>query len=180
MSESDVIAIINRIAKRLAPRFTFGVYDVEDIKQEIFLIASDGLENYDEARPLENFLSVHIRNRLISFKRDNYYRKQEVCPNCNGAVCEACYKKVSNFNAKKNVLEPIDISSVRDEHEKNMKLECSFISQLEIAEISFLIDTYLPVEYRLDYLKMLDGIYIPKPRKQKIQQLICDIVEDYS
>jgi hypothetical protein len=37
----------------------------------------DAMDRYDESRPLENFLAVHVKNRLNNFKRDKYYRQQK-------------------------------------------------------------------------------------------------------
>ena len=33
----------------------------------------EALNRYDEARPLENFLSVNLSNRLKNFVRDNHF-----------------------------------------------------------------------------------------------------------
>ena len=74
LTEDDIVGVITKIARRLAPKFTFASYDVEDIEQEAFLIGIAGLEKYDPTRPLENFMYTHISNRLKTFKRDNYYR----------------------------------------------------------------------------------------------------------
>ena len=45
----------------------------EDIEQEAFIIGAKAIDDYD-GRSLENFLYVHLNNRLKNFKRDNYYR----------------------------------------------------------------------------------------------------------
>ena len=46
---------------------------VDDIKQEAFIICIEALNRYEEGRPLENFLSVNLSNRLKTFMRDNYF-----------------------------------------------------------------------------------------------------------
>ena len=45
LDEEYVINTISKIAKKLAPRYTFACYEVEDIEQEAFLIGLSGLEN---------------------------------------------------------------------------------------------------------------------------------------
>ena len=75
MTEQQVLEIIERVASRYAHKFRFGYYTAEDIKQEAIIIGMEALNRYDEARPLENFLAVHIKNRLNNFKRDKYYRQ---------------------------------------------------------------------------------------------------------
>ena len=47
LTEDEVVGVITKIARRLAPKFTFASYDVEDIEQEAFLIGIAGLEKYD-------------------------------------------------------------------------------------------------------------------------------------
>ena len=68
MTEQEVLAVIEKIANRYCHKFKFGYFTAEDIKQEAFIIAVDALDRYDERRPLENFLSSHVKNRLINFK----------------------------------------------------------------------------------------------------------------
>ena len=71
MTEEEVIETIERVATRLCRKFRFGYHEVDDIKQQASLFAWEGLEKYDEKRPLENFLWTHVRNRLYNFKRNN-------------------------------------------------------------------------------------------------------------
>lgn len=68
----EVLRIIERVVGPLSIKFKFGSYDVEEIKQEATIIAWEAIvKSYDESRPLENFLRVHVRNRLLNFKRNN-------------------------------------------------------------------------------------------------------------
>ena len=41
------------------------------------MICMDALNRYDQKRPLENFLSVNLSNRLKNFIRDNHYIGQD-------------------------------------------------------------------------------------------------------
>jgi DNA-directed RNA polymerase specialized sigma24 family protein len=178
MTSEEVIEVIQRVSKRLAGKFAFGYYDRDDIEQEAFFIACDGLESYDESRPLENFLSVHLNNRLTNFRRDNYYRAQKPCAECNGVLCERCERRSFKINSKKNLMDPINIQTVRDENESNMRLHFDYLKKLENEEVSVLIDKFLPLEYRIDYLKMLEGVHVPKNRRIKIESIILEIIED--
>ena len=74
MTEEEVIETIQKVVRRVSYNFKFAFYDVEDIEQEAFIIGMEALDRYDEKRPLENFLFVHIKNRLKNFNRDNYIR----------------------------------------------------------------------------------------------------------
>ena len=167
MTEQEVLAVIEKIANRYCHKFKFGYFTAEDIKQEAFIIAVDALDRYDETRPLENFLSSHVKNRLINFIRDNYCRQQKE---------DADIKWELRNNAKKFLMEPLDISNIRDEQEKNMRNENDFIEDIFTREMFDLIDSELPVDLRSDYLRIKDGVYVPKPRRQQIYDEISKII----
>lgn len=162
MTEQEVIETITKVVDRQAAKFRFGYYEVEDMRQEAFIIAMDALDRYDEKRPLENFLAVHVNNRLKNFKRDNFYRMNN-----------------EKHESKKLIMDPIDIARVRDEKEKNMKTDDSFKDGLERDEIANIIDKYLDIGMREDYLKMLNSVYVPKPRREQIQNAILNIMRDH-
>ena len=66
LKESEVILALTKAINLLAPSFTFGYYDIEDIKQEAYIFGLESLARYDRSRPIENFLYSHIKNRLIN------------------------------------------------------------------------------------------------------------------
>ena len=73
MTEEQVVDQINVVVNRMAHKYTFHGYTVDDIKQEAFIICMEALNRYDGIRPLENFLSVNLSNRLKNFIRDNHF-----------------------------------------------------------------------------------------------------------
>jgi RNA polymerase sigma factor (sigma-70 family) len=155
MTESDVLNTIQTVVKRIAPRYTFNGYDVEDIKQESFLICMDALNRYDQKRPLENFLSVHLSNRLKNFVRDNYYVKD----------VDENKKKILNaqlMGSDSNI-----ISFVNDE------------DTLELKEIKDIIDSNLSAEYRADYLKITNGVYVSKKRRAEVLESVISILKEH-
>jgi len=155
MTESDVLNTIQTVVKRIAPRYTFNGYDVEDIKQESFLICMDALNRYDQKRPLENFLSVHLSNRLKNFVRDNYYVKD----------VDENKKKILNaqlMGSDSNI-----ISFVNDE------------DTLELKEIKDIIDSNLSAEYRADYLKITNGVYVSKKRREEVLESVISILKEH-
>lgn len=152
MTEQQVIDQINVVVNRIAPKYTFNTYDVEDIKQEAFIICMDALERYDNKRPLENFLSVHLSNRLKNFVRDNFYTKDE--------------------EHKKRVLKPQYLSA-----DDVVKYESDYDDKLEAKNMKKVIDKYLPAEHRSNYLKMINDIYIPKRKREELMNLIKELLE---
>lgn len=155
MTEQQVIDQINIVINRIAPKYSFGTYGIDDIKQESFIICMDALERYDQKRPLENFLSVHLSNRLKNFIRDNYYTKDE--------------------EQKKRVLKPKYIST-----EDVVEYDTNNEQKYDSKHLSRIVDKYLPHQYRADYLKMINDVYVSKKRKEEILSIIKQIVETRS
>ena len=159
MNETEVVNTILKISKKLAHKYTFASYEAEDIEQEAFLIGITGLSKYDQSRPLENFMYVHINNRLKTFKRDNYYRLE------HGAA-----EKIQK--SKKDILDPLDI------HELYHIATGDTISEdAELSEVLERIDEELPSNMRSDYLKLKNNATLPKSRKAKVISFIQDIIE---
>lgn len=160
MNETEVIETILKISKKLAHKYTFASYEVEDIEQEAFLIGIAGLDKYDQVRPLDNFMYVHINNRLKTFKRDNYYRLE------HGAA-----EKIQK--SKKDILEPLDIQELY-----HIATGDTISEDAEISEILQRIDDRLPSSMRGDYLKLKNNSSLPKSRKAKVVSFIQDIIEE--
>ena len=170
MTESEVLEVINKICDRYAYKFKFGYYTPDDIRQEAFIIALDALERYDEGRPLENFLAVHVKNRLNNFKRDKYYRQNQK---------KGDDKQEKLNNSKRYLMDTLDISNIRDEKEMSMRLDDSFIENIANQELLDIIDEHLSVSFRSDYLRVRDGAYVPKPRREQIIEQILEILKDH-
>ncbi len=159
MTEQEVIDIILKISNRLAPKYVFAGYEVEDIVQESFIIGINGLKNYDPSRPLENFMHTHINNRLKTFKRDNYFRMDYGSP----------AQKIQD--RKKNLLEPVSIDTIYSIYSTNIAS-----NDAHISEMLELIDRKLPSHLRRDYLKLQSGAPLPKNRKAQIISVIERII----
>ena len=161
LTEDQVVEVITRVARKLAPKFVFASYDAYDI-QEAFLMGIEGLKRYDSSKPLENFMYAHINNRLKNFKRDNYYRFD--------------YGNAQKIQErKKSILEPMDIAALY-----SVSTEDETISNAHIAEMLDLIDRKLPSELRGDYLRLQTNSSLPKGRKAIVIEAIEKIINgDY-
>ena len=196
MTEEEVLQIMEKVAKRLAYKFRFGYYDIDDMKQEAYLEAIKGLEKYDEKRPLENFLWTHVRNRLFNLKRNKYERPDKPCLQCPlNAYSEeddSCliydlrldcgiYNRWDTRNrTKKNLMRPIEFSEVRDESEKNMSNRDDIENKVIINEILEIIDKNLVnMELRKLWLKMREGVSIIKDKRTKVYDEINKILKEY-
>ena len=58
VDEAEFLAVIENISRRLGHKFKFGYHSFEDMKQQCAIFALEGLEKYDNKRPLENFLWI--------------------------------------------------------------------------------------------------------------------------
>jgi hypothetical protein len=119
----------------------------------------EAMNRYDEVRPLENFLSIHIKNRLKNFKRDNYYRPDE------GRAQEI-------QNGKKKLL---DASSIDNIKYLVVNSECS--SNLEERELHDYIDNHLPANLRADFLRFKNDQTLTKTKKLNLVSELKNILE---
>lgn len=68
-TRQEVVDLIIDICSRFKYKYNIDIYDRDDIEQESFLICYEALERYDGIRPLENFLTFNLKNRLLNFIR---------------------------------------------------------------------------------------------------------------
>ena len=179
-NEEEVIKIIMDILENIAETYTFDMYDKEDIKQEGFIIALKVLNDYKGITTLKNFMTLTLHRKLKTFKRDNYVRPDRACSNCSvfNKNCERCIKRRQNQTNKLNLLNPIDIHSNIKE-ERKISYKSSLLDTLEIIDLVDKINKELPVEFREDYLRLKEGLSVPKARRERIEQLITEIVENH-
>jgi DNA-directed RNA polymerase specialized sigma24 family protein len=176
------IKTIRKICKILAERYKFGYMDREDIEQEGFIIGMEALPFYDEKKSsLETFLYIHISNKLKTFKRDNYLRKDFSCKYCGrkDPNCEHCQKREWKYLIKKHLMEPLDIEHVNGNRNSNMYEDFDILSYLEKKEILKIINENLDVPLRSDYLKIIDGMYLPKQKRDIIENRIRKILQEH-
>ena len=158
MTEDQVMASIEKVVKRISPKYTFYGYTLDDIRQESFLICMDALNRYDEKRPLENFLSVNLSNRLKNFVRDNHFLVEE--------------------EEKAKIAQPGQLEndhSIVDYEEKFSIPEYS----IDYTNIIELLNTEIPASIRMDYLKIVHEVPLPKNRRQEVMDYINYILQSY-
>lgn len=175
--------IITRIGRRLAHKFRFSYFTIEDMEQEAFIAAIDGLERYDESRPLENFLSVHIHNRLFNLKRNKFCRPDTPCLKCplnawvkgsctafeNRSDCEIFHKwevktqeKITLHSHKES-----DIDQMDNEEE---------LDKVEAKEIFNLIDKQMPLAFREDWIRYYNKLKLSKTKRIEVIKVIKEIL----
>lgn len=179
----EVIAIIDKIVSILGQGFSFGYFDINDIRQEARIFGLEAMARYDNKRPLENFLYSHIKNRLINFKRDKFHRSDPPCKICheegdhgNGEYCDKYKAWKKRNSSKQNLMRPCDITSVSD---KSIERDSDIINDVATQEMLELIDEKLPVELRQVYLQLRSGVSISKAKKKQLEIYIKDILSEW-
>ena len=194
MTQEEVLAIIDKITSNLAYKFTFGYHTYDDIKQQGFIEACKGLEKYDGSHPLENFLWIHIKNRLCNLKRKQLERLDKPCFKCplkayikDGDICEAyvnkddceLYRNWMNRNgAKRNLMNTIDIDNIDTTSEQKFVEFNDITDDIEQDRILHLIDEKLPIALRPAYLKMRAGVKLPKSLREELRIELAIIMEE--
>ncbi len=174
MCEAEVLLAIEEVVNRLAPTFTFGYYDEDDLKQEGRILAMEALPRYDPTRgtSLKTFLHNHVKNRYINLKRDKYLRP--VPKNVGPDQLEHWLKRNS---VKRSLIDTLDISDDRNEPpvgEADTVVDC-----MQSKEMLKLIDMKLPVEYRGDYRLLLEDVKLPKSRRLKVLEVLREILYEH-
>lgn len=161
------MSIITKVINRTAPKYIFGFYDLEDIKQESYIICLDALENYDNNRPLENFLSKHLSNRLKDLKRNKYFRHNT--NNDNHFKLNAVKKRLMDLKQFCEIAEydhPID--------DPNLEEKLSTSEALELV-----MDMIGPA-LRNDFLRIANDVTISQHKRAAVIKKVKEILgEDW-
>lgn len=180
----EQLKTIQKVATILARKHTFGYYTEEDIRQEAIVIGIEGMKDYQEGRPLENFLWTHISNRLINLRRDKFVRAQKPCVTCPlyAHATFSCTKYehmddcslYSNWQ-KRNVAKSALASSFGfgEEEPEN---QSSYEFDLETKEIYDIIDKKMPIEYRENWIRLTNNLKLPKAKRDELILIIKDII----
>lgn len=152
--EQEILDTITKVAKLIAPKYTFAYYGKDDLIQEAIIMGIDAYNRWDKKRPFENFVARHISNRLKTLKRDKFYRSSGP-------------DKISNAQAiKKSIVQPerigLELKKSKDEPE-----------QFPWDEI----DLIIPFSLRKDYLRLRAGVKISSSVKNSIMLIIKNYVE---
>lgn len=198
MTEQEVIDAINKVARGLAGKYKFGYHGIEDMQQDAWRFAIEGLEYYDKKKgKLETFLWTHIRNQLYNQKRNKFQRPDLPCKNCpfhaydpdfqqsrSGCTkysdkleCDLYARWFKRNNTKKNIMAPITIENVQDEKEESMKLQDYIGDSIDYQHIVTTINSNIGIEYRTDWLKLQNGIKLKRPEETKLIKHIKEILE---
>ena len=190
MTEEEVIRIVTKALNGLCAKFRFGYFETEDMEQEGWIFAMEALEKYDGTHPLENFLRVSLRRKFINLRRNKFSRFDPPCQKCPffDPECKLSKNKCSEFEDKNNcdkwssytkrnatkseLVRPLNIDSITED---NLEINKEFFNSINLAEIYKKIDDNMPTDLRTDFLRLLDGMYLPKNRKDRVREFLTDL-----
>lgn len=165
MVTQQQIETIQKVVNKVSRKYVFGFYDLDDIKQEAMIIGLDAVENlWDGVRPLENFLSVHIPNRLKNFKRKNYFRLDIPVEN---------EKRSRRNETKRNLMEPTELFDF------DLTTSLSVLDQLSDDEMVRSMEMSMPPLLRADLLRIQNGVTISKKRKLEVFNYVKTFYENW-
>lgn len=172
---------LDNVLLRLKKKYCFDIHDSDDIYQEGFIIGMTGITQYKISLgiSLETFLYVYISSRLKNFQRDNSLRQDSRCNNCKefNPECKQCQARDKTQQRKKNILNPISIDVVNTEGEKSFASSQNVALEVEILELTKKINQALSPSERLDYLRIKEGAYVSRERRQEIERKVWEIIE---
>lgn len=152
------LKIIHKTAQTIAPKYKFGYLGVDDLIQEAVIFGLEAYDKWDGHRPLENFMSVHISNRLKNFKRDNYFRL---------GLEDSPQKRRKANDTKKKLMSAGPI-----------KADPLFFESIDNQdEVSFLLEK-LPPLLRNDFLRMANDVTISKKRREAVYAAVRSILHE--
>jgi len=197
VTEDQFLNALDNISKRLGHKFKFGYHSFDDMKQQAAIFALEGLKNYDNKRPLENFLWTHVRNRLFNYKRDNYQRPDKPCLSCplydahckssanqcleytDKSECELYSGWEKRNSRKKNIMKPIGMDELTEKSIKAVT-DSDIPDSIFNQQIIELLDKHIPVAYRESYLRLKYGEKIYKAEMSKLYEVIQSILKQHN
>jgi len=191
VTEKHFLETIDKICYKLLHKFKFGYHDIDDMKQQAYIFALQGLESYDPSKPLENFLWTHIRNRLFNFKRDKYQRPDLPCNTCehfdkfydNSTSqclkfnCRSSCSLYNHWYIKNNNKKNLMQISHTDDTDRIGNESIDFVKDIQNQEILKRIDPHIKVSLRKYYLMILYGQKIPKKYQRLLLQNIKEALQ---
>lgn len=151
--------IILKVIDRIAPKYTFGYYELDDIKQESYIICLEAIEKYDKSRPFENFISKHLSNRLKTLIRDKYSRSN---------IESEKHEKLNQ--SKKNLM---DLKSTDGSYKI---YEEDIIDRMSTSEAIETLMEKLPPSMRNNFYRLANGVSIQSSKKAALFDKVKEIL----
>ena len=191
LNEEELIEVIKDAARPHLKKYCFLGHTEEDMLQLAIMYGIDGSHRWDGKRPIKNFLSVHIKNRLYNYKRKHSIKMETPCKKCplNAYIkpnkckiyqdrmdCELFRNWKNRNQEKQNINNALGFDVVDDIGERSMMLDDTLGEDIDRAEILDKIDKSIHLEFRKDYLIFIRGGKLSNSRRVKLMEHIESIL----
>jgi hypothetical protein len=182
-TEQQIIDSIIDVVKTIAHSFTFGCYELEDIKQEGFIFGMEALPKFNNTKgaSLKSFLHTHIKYRLINLRRDKLHGNFP-CSRCEEFVGGDCQleqpcKKWHSWSfrvlSRQRLMETYDIESTTQYYiDDPLQVLCD-------KELLQYISDNIDLRLRADYKRFLEDAKLPKGRRDKVVEAAKQLTDEF-
>lgn len=155
--DQKLLNYVDKISQLLGKKFSFGIYDQDDIKQEIYILIDKIKDKYNPSLGNEFSFYYHFCfKRLCTLKRDK---------NINHGV-----------RTIENKIKLVNAGEIKDDIVQ--KRDTGITEQLEENEyLCELVDKKIHPSMRLNYLRLLDGAPINYHDRIKLIESIKTIIK---
>lgn len=181
MIDEKTFEIINRIAKDHSAK-TFGYLKQEDLKNEIWIICLEILQNYDYSRgELENFLRFSVKNRLINKFKDITKSVRSPCPRCpyffkdEDPTCAKFSEDQYQCDKWRNYQLSVDSrNSLLNASESTVERQvtANSINSLVSQESQEILAKNIDPKYKRDFEQLVSGGKLSKQKFKKLKREI--------
>lgn len=161
--------IIERLAKARSAHGSFAYYETNDVYQEIWCMCLEALDRYNpKIGPIENYLTIHVTNRVKNLKRDKYFRPGSDIPTSGLA------------RVRINLVNALPLG--RGDIAEHGVLLCSTAININPVEYIICDETltyirqHIPDELRESFEDLLGNNKIRSPLVEEIRQKVAEIL----
>lgn len=190
MTENEVLEIIQKISRKIAKKYSYSYHVYADILQDAFIEAVSALEQYDASLPIENYLTICLRNHFLNQRRKYVERAESPCNRCALYIMSSCmafrtreqcerYGRWTRRNISKRLLANGVLKGTDENGESLGLFEREYTHRayegVDNQEIIDQIEAKIPFNMRKLYLRWKSGVKISKADEHTIRNLLVEI-----
>lgn len=150
-----LLGYVGKISDILGRQCKFGIYDEDDIRQEIFILVNEGQRSYDPEKGDEFSFYFHfVKNRLKTLKRDNYF---------NATIADTdSMRRINNAQ------------QIGEDSKSYINTDLDAIDRDEL--LLEVVGSKIPANLRMNYLKMLEGVALSYHERVRLINTVRNII----
>jgi DNA-directed RNA polymerase specialized sigma24 family protein len=181
-ARSHIHQVVADVCRVISLKHAFGYHDPDDIYQTAYEEALKVLQKdvYDPGKkPLNNFLYVHIHNRLSNLKRKQYFRSEAPCKCCDAFnpgpdPCRRWREWARRNESKQRLMKPLTLAG-----DANIPAVQEDVHDLFVMEElrTYILERLSP-EWHADFATFAEEGVLPRDRLNRLRALLVKILED--